>query len=146
MHLACEISKLDQSKKKRVEDWYNVLKGEQTYGTHSRFSGALIHSETWSQSESMRVKFHTNSPGTSYGLSMQSTFISFPNNGASSSTISSSSISSTLEAEGLRPKGGEAERDSEERFAGLETPVRVPRTAIGGGEGEVREIFMSLSD
>jgi hypothetical protein len=71
---------------------------------------------------------------------MQSTFISFPNNGASSSTISSSSSSSTLAAfEGLRPEGGEAERDSEERFVGLEPPVRVPRTAIGGGEGEVRE-------
>jgi hypothetical protein len=74
---------------------------------------------------------------------MQTTLMSFPNNGASSSTISltSSSISSALSrsvphSEDLFPDLGEVERECE---------ARVPRTTIGG-VSEVSEISMSLSD
>src|SRR6266702_1182789 len=97
------------------------------------FSGALTHSEILFQSASTRRKSNVNSPGISYGLNIESTRISFPKSGASSSTISSSSV---------LPEARETERELEE----LAPSERLFKTAIGGGEIEEREISMSLSE
>jgi hypothetical protein len=109
--------------------------------THSIFVGALTHSEIFSQSESRRTKSNVNSPATSYGLNIESTRISLPNSGASSSTISSSSVTPS---EAFLPAGGEAERELEE-FVPL-GPSDGFKNTIGGGETEERETSMSLSE
>src|SRR5712675_995882 len=110
------------------------LKKQSEGCTHSRHSGALTHCETRAQSAGRSVKFHVNSVGMSYALSIQITDISFPKSGASSSSISSSSSSSALtgtfpESANFFSGGGEMERESEEALEPLE---RVPRTAIVG--------------
>lgn len=108
--------------------------------THSIFVGALTHSEIFSQSASRTTKSIENSPGISYGLNIESTRISFPKSGASSSTISSSS------SEAFVPEGGETERELVVEFVPLATSERVFKTTIGGGEIEEWEISMSLSE
>lgn len=111
--------------------------------THSIFVGALTHNEIFSQSESRTKKSNVNSPGISYGLNIERTRISFPKSGASSSTISSSSVPAS---ETFVPEGGETEREFVVVFVPLATSERAFKTTIGGGEREEWEMSMSLSE
>lgn len=125
----------------RLEGGISMRKQSDTE-THSIFVGALTQSESFSQSALRITKSIVNSPGISYGLNIESTRISFPNSGASSSTISSSSVTAP---EALLSAGGEAERELAEEFVPL-APSEGFKNTIGGGETEEREISMSLSE
>ena len=130
----------------RCPGWREILAvySESDRDTHSMVVGALAHSETFSHSSLRTTKSNVNSPATSYGLNIESTCISFPNSGASSSTISS--LSSVPASEAFIPEGGETVRELKVVFDPLATSERVFKAMIGGVEREERETFTSLSE